>query len=86
MNFKQLKEMMTELPFIGWEVFSEKGESLIKQGNDDPIQFLDIAYDGEGVVRFFWKENVPTINSREAVLMELLAKSISHCIINKKCK
>lgn len=81
-----IEAMLTHLPVIGWEVFSAEGESLIKQGEDDPVQFLDIMYDGQSVVRFFWQGDVPTINSREAILMELLAKSIAFCVVNEKRK
>ncbi|MCK5808233.1 undecaprenyl/decaprenyl-phosphate alpha-N-acetylglucosaminyl 1-phosphate transferase [bacterium] len=86
LSLAEIDKMVAELPFVGWEVISESGKTLIKKGEDDPIQFLDITYDKEGVVRFFWKENVPTINAREAVLMELLAKGIAHCIIENRCK
>ncbi len=80
----RLNELVNKLPIIGWEVLDETGEVLLSQGEQDPVNFLDIVLNDGGTVRFFWKETVPTINAKEAVMMELLAQSLLACVKKEK--
>lgn len=73
---KNTRELFEALPIKGYEILQNNGAKIASEGNFDKINFIDIPVEKDAVVRLFWASSVPTINTKEAAMLSLLAKSI----------
>jgi hypothetical protein len=69
-------DLFKVLPIKGYNIIDENGKVTLFEGDRDEINFIDISTENETCVRFFWNSSVPTINTKEATMLSILAKSI----------
>ncbi len=80
MPLKDMEDLIYSLPIKGFSIIEEKGAEIFLSGEKDKINSLDIAAEKECFLRLYWIEAVPTINSREAVMLKIIAKAILNYI------
>ncbi len=64
------------IPVKGYDVLDSSGKTVLGTGEKDKVNFIDIDVENDFAIRFFWKTAVPVINTKEAALLTVVAKSL----------
>ncbi len=81
---REMETLIFDLPIKGFAFITASGEKLFFSGEEDPVNFLDIQSHGDHFLRLYWKGVVPAINSREALMLSLVAKSLAAYLAETK--
>jgi len=73
---REMEDLIYDLPVKGFAVITADGKAVFESGEKDPINFLDLQTEGNYFLRLYWKGIVPAINSRETLMLALIAKAL----------
>ena len=82
---REMEDLIFDLPVKGFSVITAAGKPLFESGEKDPVNFLDLQAGSEHFLRLYWKGVVPSINTRESLMLSVVAKALlSYLRIEKK--
>ncbi len=82
-SVEQFSKIIYRLPVKGFSLIREDGKALASEGDTSTINFLDIKAKDELYMRLYWNGVVPTINSREAVMLKIVAKAMAARVVEQ---
>ena len=76
-SLDSFNDLLFMLPIRGFSLIEENGEVVVKRGELTAVHFLDIKAGENLFMRLYWEGVVPTINSRESLMLSIIAKSMA---------